>query len=59
MTVLQANSKPFGEPVAGPSSAATKPPSTATKSNGPVEDEVDLQLYGLSGNIQRQRDDKL
>ncbi|XP_023935110.2 nuclear protein localization protein 4 homolog [Bicyclus anynana] len=57
-TSVQSNNKPFGEPVeAGPSSAPVSLPTT--KSNTPAEDEVDLQLYRLSGNIQRQRDDKL
>nr|XP_034830337.1 nuclear protein localization protein 4 homolog [Maniola hyperantus] len=57
-TSAETNNKPFGEPVeAGPSSVAL--PTSATKPSAPAEDEVDLQLYRLSGNIQRQRDDKL
>lgn len=60
---FQANNKPFGEPaVAGPSSstvAAVAVPTTVTRSGLPQEDEVDLQLYRMSGSIQRHRDEKL
>lgn len=34
-------------------------PSTLSKSETPKEDEVDLELYPLSGNIERERDEKL
>ncbi|XP_038211734.1 nuclear protein localization protein 4 homolog [Zerene cesonia] len=46
---------------AGPStsSISSAQPSVLRKQNVPQEDEVDLQLYQLSGNIQRQRDEKL
>ncbi|CAB3239018.1 unnamed protein product [Arctia plantaginis] len=58
-----ANNKPFGEPVvAGPSSsnvAAVAVPATVTRPTMPQEDEVDLQLYRMSGSIQRHRDEKL
>ncbi|KAJ8729791.1 hypothetical protein PYW07_016829 [Mythimna separata] len=57
------NNKPFGEPVeAGPSTSGTAVvagTSTASRSAAVEEDEVDLQLYRMSGNIQRQRDEKL
>ncbi|CAH2217635.1 jg9768 [Pararge aegeria aegeria] len=57
-TSTEENNKPIGEPVeAGPSTASLS--TAATTSTALVEDEVDLQLYRLSGNIQRQRDDKL
>ncbi|XP_046979099.1 nuclear protein localization protein 4 homolog [Vanessa cardui] len=49
--------KPQEQSEAGPSSV--EPSSSATKSNLPVEDEVDLELYRLPGTIQRQRDEKL
>ncbi|XP_075974005.1 nuclear protein localization 4 isoform X2 [Anticarsia gemmatalis] len=59
----EANNKPFGEPVeAGPSTStanATVAPNSASRPAMPQEDEVDLQLYRMSGNIQRQRDEKL
>lgn len=56
--------KPFGETIeAGPSSsgsgAAPQAASTAARPIAPQEDEVDLQLYRMTGNINRQRDDKL
>lgn len=60
---LQANenNKPFGE--AGPSTSSTAvavaATSTAARTPAVEEDEVDLQLYRMSGNIQRQRDEKL
>uniref|UniRef100_A0A2A4JP23 Nuclear protein localization protein 4 homolog n=1 Tax=Heliothis virescens TaxID=7102 RepID=A0A2A4JP23_HELVI len=58
------NNKPFGEPVeAGPSTSSTAVAlagqSTAARPLAVEEDEVDLQLYRMSGNIQRQRDEKL
>ncbi|XP_013172472.1 PREDICTED: nuclear protein localization protein 4 homolog [Papilio xuthus] len=54
-TSAEDNNKPSGEPVgAGPS--ASSAPVTVLK---PEEDEVDLELYKLSGAIQRERDDKL
>ncbi|XP_047024530.1 nuclear protein localization protein 4 homolog isoform X2 [Helicoverpa zea] len=56
------NNKPFGEPVeAGPSTSSTvvAAQTTAARPIAVEEDEVDLQLYRMSGNIQRQRDEKL
>ncbi|XP_035433294.2 nuclear protein localization protein 4 homolog isoform X1 [Spodoptera frugiperda] len=58
------NNKPFGEPVeAGPSTSGSEIPPAATSIPArPIaveEDEVDLQLYPMSGSIQRQRDEKL
>lgn len=59
--LLQVTSKPLGkqsEP--GPSSAEpSQSANLTTKTNVPVEDEVDLELYRLPGTIQRQRDEKL
>lgn len=59
----EAVNKPFGEPAeAGPSkltNTATAVAAPVTRSTVPQEDEVDLQLYPMSGNIQRERDEKL
>lgn len=47
---------------AGPSTskmATVPPPSASLRPGMPQEDEVDLILYKQSGNIQRQRDEKL
>ncbi|XP_049869499.1 nuclear protein localization protein 4 homolog [Pectinophora gossypiella] len=57
-TSAEANNKPFGEPVhaqAGPSTPATN----LVPANTPQEDDVDLQLYQMTGSIERQRDEKL
>ncbi|VVC90072.1 unnamed protein product [Leptidea sinapis] len=53
--------KPALAAEAGPSTSSMSTPSSSglRKKNVPQEDEVDLQLYQMSGNIQRQRDDKL
>lgn len=45
---------------AGPStSTAMDTAAPPVPDSKPVEDEVDLQLYQMSGLIQRQRDEKL
>ncbi|KAJ0177513.1 hypothetical protein K1T71_007522 [Dendrolimus kikuchii] len=66
-TSAEANNKPFGEPAnsmeAGPSTSkmvsAPTSNSASLRPGMPQEDEVDLILYKQSGNIQRQRDEKL
>lgn len=59
--LLQVTTKPLGEQSEpGPSSAEpSQSENITTKTNVPVEDEVDLELYRLPGTIQRQRDEKL
>lgn len=54
---FQTTNKPFG--VEDGPSTSSSPLSGLKKQNVPQEDEVDLQLYQMSGNIQRERDDKL
>ncbi|KAM3960615.1 nuclear protein localization 4 [Aphomia sociella] len=55
-TSAETISKPHEESAAAGTSSA---PTSATREGIIEEDEVDLQLYKCSGNIQRQRDEKL
>lgn len=41
------------------SSTASTPQSDKPVPEAPQEDDVDLELYKMSGNIERQRDEKL
>lgn len=59
--LFQVTSKP-PEEQSEPGSSSAEPSQSGkqtTKTNVPVEDEVDLELYRLPGTIQRQRDEKL
>ncbi|XP_047505181.1 nuclear protein localization protein 4 homolog [Pieris napi] len=58
-TSIETN-KSFGmETEPSTSSASLVPSKGLKKQNVPQEDEIDLQLYQMPGNIQRQRDEKL